>query len=94
MELEPDVPQTLSLGAYPNPFNPTTEIRYRKSGIGKTRLAVYDVLGREVRILVDSTLPSGEHSVRFDAGNLSSGVYVLVLDTDGQRLVRTLTLLK
>jgi hypothetical protein len=94
LDSEPDVPRTLSLGAYPNPFNPTTEIRYRKSGIGKTRLAVYDVLGREVRILVDSTLPAGEHSVRFDAGNLSSGVYVLVLETDGQRLVRTMTLLK
>jgi hypothetical protein len=51
-------------------------------------------LGREIRILVDSNLPAGEHSVRFDAGNLSSGVYVLVLETDGQRLVRTLTLLK
>jgi hypothetical protein len=94
LDSEPDVPQTLSLVAYPNPFNPSTEIRYRKSGIGKTRLAVYDVLGREIRILVDSNLPAGEHSVRFDAGNLSSGMYVLVLDTDGQRLVRTLTLLK
>jgi len=94
LDSDVDAPRTLRLDAYPNPFNPSTEIRYRKSGIGKTRLAVYDVLGREVRILTNDTLPAGEHSVRFDAGNLSSGVYVLVLDTDGQRLVRTLTLIK
>jgi hypothetical protein len=98
LDVEPDVPRTLSLGAYPNPFNPTTVVRFtvgtQDLASLHTRLTVYDILGREVRILVDSNLPSGEHSVRFDAGNLSSGVYVLVLDTDGQRLVRTLTLLK
>ncbi len=94
LESEPDVPRTLSLAAYPNPFNPSTEIRYRKSEIGRTRLAVFDILGREVRLLVNVDLPSGEHSVRFDAGNLSSGVYVVVLEADGQRLVRTMTLIK
>jgi hypothetical protein len=94
LDSEPDVPQTLSLGAYPNPFNPTTVVRFRLSVFGRAEVHVFDVLGRRVRTLVNDILPAGEHSVRFDAGNLSSGVYVLVLETDGQRLVRTLTLLK
>lgn len=94
LEREPERPSQLSLDNYPNPFNPSTEIRYRKSEIGRVRLAVYDILGREVRILVNTSMPVGEHSIRFDAGNLSSGVYVLVLDTDGQRLVRSITLIK
>ncbi len=94
LEREPERPSQLSLDNYPNPFNPSTEIRYRKSEIGRVRLAVYDILGRQVRILVDSSMPAGEHSIRFDAGNLSSGVYVLILDTDGQRLTRSITLIK
>ena len=94
LESDVDAPRALRLGAYPNPFNPNTVIRFRLSVFGKVELSVFDVLGRRVRMLTNDTLPAGEHSVRFDAGNLSSGVYVLVLDTDGQRLVRTLTLIK
>jgi hypothetical protein len=98
LDTDVDAPHTLSLAAYPNPFNPTTVIRFtvgtQDLASLRTRLMVFDILGREVRTLVNDTLPAGEHSVRFDAGNLSSGVYVLVLDTDGQRLVRTLTLIK
>lgn len=94
LDRDPELPSQLALYNYPNPFNPTTEIRYRKSEIGRVRLAVYDILGREVRILVDNAMPAGEHSIQFDARNLSSGVYVLVLDSEGQRLVRSITLIK
>lgn len=94
LDSDVDAPRALRLEAYPNPFNPNTVIRFRLSVFGKVELSVFDVLGRRVRMLTNDTLPAGEHSVRFDAGNLSSGVYILVLDTDGQRLVRTLTLIK
>jgi len=60
---------------YPNPFNPSTTIQYDLPKSGMVRLSVYDVLGREVRILVDEYQDVGRYTVRFDASNLSSGVY-------------------
>ncbi len=98
LDREPERPSQLSLDNYPNPFNPTTEIRFtlgtQDLASVHTRLMVYDILGRDVRVLVNESMPVGEHSIRFDAGNLSSGVYVLVLDADGQRLTRSITLIK
>ncbi len=82
------------LGNYPNPFNPTTEIRWTMDVGRETRIAVYDILGREIQILVDGMMPSGQHSVTFDAAGLPSGMYVVVLETSGMRDVRKITLLK
>jgi uncharacterized lipoprotein YddW (UPF0748 family) len=61
---------------YPNPFNPETVIRFRLPEATQVRLSVHDVLGREVAVLVSETLPSGSHSVTFEAGTLSTGVYI------------------
>ncbi len=67
---------------YPNPFNPSTVIKYnvsgaRNSGLGtsNTRLVVYDLLGREVAVLVDERKAPGSYEVSFDAAGLASGVY-------------------
>jgi hypothetical protein len=60
---------------FPNPFNPTTVVRYEVSVPGKVRLAVYDLLGREVCVLVDDQRAPGSYDVRFDASGLASGVY-------------------
>lgn len=82
---------------YPNPFNPSTVIGFRVSGAdGGTpvRLAVYDVLGREVAVLVDGVMPAGAHQVAFDAGNLSSGIYLYRLETGGRTHTRRMILLK
>jgi hypothetical protein len=73
-----NMPHGISLAQnYPNPFNPTTSIGFRVSGLGSrwVRLAVYDLLGREVAVLVDEEKPPGNHEVQFDASKLSSGVY-------------------
>ena len=82
------------LNSYPNPFNPNTEIRWTMDVGRETRIAVYDVLGREIKILVDRMMPSGQHSVTFDAAGLPSGMYVVVLEAAGMRDVRKVTLLK
>ena len=65
----------------PNPFNPTTAIRFSIAEDTHVRLAVYDALGREVQVLVDSFKEEGAYSVRFDAGNLPSGIYFYKLET-------------
>jgi len=61
---------------YPNPFNPSTIISYQLSAISYVTLKVYDVLGRELKTLVNIRQNAGNHKVSFDAGNLSSGVYL------------------
>jgi hypothetical protein len=68
---------------YPNPFNPTTTIEYRLSAGSDVTLKVYDLLGREVRTLVSERQNSGNHSVTFNAQNLSSGVYFYTLRASG-----------
>jgi hypothetical protein len=60
---------------YPNPFNPTTNFEFRVAEYGFVSIKVYDVLGREVKILVNEERPAGSYKVIFDAGDLSSGVY-------------------
>jgi hypothetical protein len=71
---------------YPNPFNPSTTIAYsipgsRESGVGsmETKLVVYDILGREVAVLVNEKKAPGSYEVKFDATALSSGVYFYCL---------------
>jgi len=70
-------PTVISLvSAYPNPFNPSTTLRYTLSARSHVTLAVYDLLGRSVATLVDGVEEAGEKSVRFDGGQLSSGIYL------------------
>ena len=60
---------------YPNPFNPNSEIRYQISEFRIVRLSVYDLLGREVSVLVNEKKAPGMYQVKFDGSNLASGVY-------------------
>jgi hypothetical protein len=60
---------------YPNPFNPTTTIRFALTQRAYVTLKVFDVLGREVAMLVEGGLNAGEHSVVYDAKGLASGIY-------------------
>jgi hypothetical protein len=63
--------------AYPNPLNPQTTLRYTLPEPAHVRLAVYDVLGREVTVLAEGAMPAGTHTAIFEAGHLPAGLYVL-----------------
>jgi hypothetical protein len=72
------IPTEYSLSQnYPNPFNPTTKIRYAVPEGSQVRVIVYNMLGQEVTELVNKYLGVGTYEVDFDAGKLSSGIYIL-----------------
>jgi hypothetical protein len=81
-------------GNYPNPFNPATTIAFDLKNAGFTKLTVYDVLGREIAILVNGALPSGRHRIEFRADGLTSGLYFYRLETTGFSAMRKMMLLK
>ncbi len=60
---------------YPNPFNPAATIRFDLPQRSPVKLVVYDILGREVAVLVDEFLPAGKHRAMFDGASLGSGIY-------------------
>ena len=86
--------QTALHGNYPNPFNPSTTIRYDLAETMQVRLSVFDVLGREVAVLVNGVQRQGVHATVFDAGILSSGVYVYRLQTANQAITRKMMFVK
>jgi hypothetical protein len=61
---------------YPNPFNPTTTIKYQVLEDGAVSLKIYDILGNEIRTLVNEQKTTGRYEVKFDANDLASGVYI------------------
>ncbi|MCG8608628.1 T9SS type A sorting domain-containing protein [bacterium] len=80
--------------AYPNPFNPTTKIRYSLETSTHVTLKVYNLLGREVAVLVDERQNAGDHKVVFDASQLANGVYLYTLAADDQTETRKAILAK
>lgn len=79
---------------YPNPFNPSTQIQFTLRTSNLARLSVYDILGREVAVLVDGVLPAGTHHVTFDATGLASGIYVYRLTSGDQSITRRMLLIR
>jgi hypothetical protein len=98
VENEPLPAQFEILANYPNPFNPSTTVTFDVARRGAVSLVVYDVLGREVRTLVNDVLESGLHEVRWDGRNdgalpATSGVYIARLSTvSGSRTISMLLL--
>jgi hypothetical protein len=81
---------------YPNPFNPSTRISYSVPKTGEISLKVYNAIGQQVATLFEGTKQAGNHTVTFDASNLTSGVYFYRLEVEGAgvSLTRKLTLIK
>ncbi len=80
--------------AYPNPFNPTTSITYELPEPTSVRLSVFDMLGREVAVLVDGEKSAGRHSVRFNAEGLTSGIYIYRIHAGTFTQTKKFTLMK
>ncbi|NNE70600.1 MAG: T9SS type A sorting domain-containing protein, partial [Rhodothermales bacterium] len=94
-EASTDVPDGFNLkAAYPNPFNPQTTIPFELSESVNVHLAVYDLLGREISVLVDGLLPAGQHRVTFEAGQVPSGTYLIRMSAGGQHNTMPVTLIK
>ena len=92
-------PAAAIVGAWPNPFNPAARIAFRLGADGPARLAVHDVRGRRVALLVDADLSAGDHAAVWDgrdgAGRpVASGIYLARLEAAGATATRRLVLLK
>ena len=80
---------------YPNPFNPSTKINYTLPVTGNVTLKIYNILGQEVRTLINNELKSaGKYTIDFNASNLASGVYLYRLQAGDFVRVKKMMLLK
>jgi hypothetical protein len=79
---------------YPNPFNPSTTINYSLAEAGLVRIAVYNLLGQEIKILVNDFKEAGPHSVTFNASDLTSGAYFYSIETSQFKQTRKMLLAK
>ncbi len=68
---------------YPNPFNPSTKISFSITKSSFVKLSVYDMIGREVSVLISENKPAGNYEINFDASALSGGVYFYKVQTEG-----------
>ncbi len=79
---------------YPNPFNPSTTIRYAIPKDGMVTLKIYDILGSEVKTLVNNYQAKGRYEVTFDASRLASGLYIYEISSGDYKASKKMTLIK
>jgi len=89
------IPEQIALSQnYPNPFNPSTRVEFSLPSRTWARVAVYDLLGRQVATLAEGTMNPGTYSADFSGERLPSGVYIVRLETAGANLTHRMMLLK
>ena len=90
-----EVPENFSLSQnYPNPFNPVTNIKYQVQKSGFVKLTVFDMLGREIKTIINELQQPGTYTAQFDAAGISSGVYFYRLEVNGYSETRKMMLIK
>ena len=94
MAVNAEKPNEYSIANYPNPFNPTTTINYQLPENGFVTIKVYDVLGKEVVMLVNENKSAGYYNVNFDASKLTSGVYIYTINANGFAQTKKMLLMK
>jgi len=93
-EIPHEIPSGFRISSYPNPFNPTTNVEISVPASQKIQLSVVDVLGRNVKILVNKNFSEGIHQISWDASNLPSGVYFIIAKGIDFQTFQKVTLLK
>ena len=95
VEADTEIPDKFNLSQnYPNPFNPETVIEFSVPESNYITLTVYDLLGREVVKLVNEDLSAGIYNVKFSGENLTSGIYIYVLNNGSEALSHKMMLVK
>lgn len=95
IEVQPGNPVEFSLNQnYPNPFNPVTAITYSVASAGKVKIILYDILGRQVKTIVNEFREAGYYDIQLSAGNLSSGVYYYKMEAGSFNAIKKMTILK
>jgi Secretion system C-terminal sorting domain len=79
---------------YPNPFNPTTTVRFNLPEAGNVKLTLFNIIGQELRTLVNEFKESGVHTINFDASDLNSGMYIYKIESGSFTQTRKMTLVK
>ena len=87
-------PSSFILSAFPNPFNPTTKLRFDLPRAARVSLQVFDMQGRKVATLIDGFRPSGRHTITFDGSTLPSGLYFARIQSAANTQTQKLILLK
>ena len=90
-----DIPEEFSFNAaYPNPFNPVTNMTLALDADGQVTMMVYNLIGQVVDVLVDGHMTAGYHNVTWDAGNIPSGVYIVKVNTGSHTSTQKVMLMK
>lgn len=79
---------------YPNPFNPSTSIQFSIPSASNVKLKLYDVLGNEIKTLINENKSPGNYSINFNAEELASGIYIYRLESNNSILSKKMILLK
>jgi len=94
-ENDPDIPTEFALSpAFPNPFNPSTQVPFALPEAAEVRVEVYSITGRLVAVLANGRFDAGRHTLAFNAGSLASGVYLVRARLGEQVQTRKITLVK
>lgn len=95
INVEVSTPTTYELSQnYPNPFNPTTTIEFIIPNDEKVTIKIYDILGREVKTLLNEFRETGHHEVEFNASHLASGMYIYRMTSGSYSQIRKMMLVK
>lgn len=89
-----ELPAEVTLGNFPNPFNPTTQIAYTLPEAQRVKVTVFNMLGQQVATLVDGFTEAGAHQVVFDASAMSSGLYLYSIQTSSTVITKKMMLIK
>jgi hypothetical protein len=89
------LPKTFALQQnYPNPFNPSTTIEFDILISSEVIIYVYNIAGQKIRTLLNKKMPAGNHQVKFNAGNLSTGIYFYRIEAGDFQEVKKMILIK